>query len=206
MLAIKTACLFVAVKKHRFLDVDSARLRVVLCILDPNPIQVANDAARIAPPVGQTNVYVEIMACSFCKNTIEVFKRALVPFFRPPAKWLQSESVVEGNAGRCVVTHPAFTKRPNAQHSGFARSDCTNSVGSHGPLVVAIGDSGVGACKSKRPAVNYKLSATRRDESCSCASRVSAVPDALNDKENRRAHCKCERGTLNVFPAHEIKR
>src|SRR5262249_16955156 len=77
VLVIKSASSLVRVKLHRLFFVDAERLLVVICAFNARPAQVLRDAARIAPPVNETQLHADILARGFGDHLIEKNKLSL---------------------------------------------------------------------------------------------------------------------------------
>src|SRR6266481_4500196 len=113
VLAIKTTSSLIGIKQHRRFFVDAERIFVVIGALDTGPTQVLRDAARVAPPVRQTELHAEAVTRGFGYNPIEKNELIFIPDIRLETKIVGARPVVK-IADRLNVIWPAFARRPNA--------------------------------------------------------------------------------------------
>src|SRR6266550_5587159 len=109
---IKPPRRLVRVKEHRLLVVDSERVFVVVRAMDTGPPQILSDAARVAPPVSQTQLHAQSVMRGFRDRAIQKHKLSLVPLVGFTAK----PAIPPPVACRLNVFRATFTRSPNTDH------------------------------------------------------------------------------------------
>src|SRR6266852_1727023 len=113
VLAIKAAGSLVRIKQHRLFFVYAVRIFVVIGADDAGPAEVLRHAARVAPPVCQTELHAQSVTLGFGDDTVEKDKLLFVPFARLETKIMCARPIVKV-ADRLNVIRSAFTCGPNA--------------------------------------------------------------------------------------------
>src|ERR1044071_7760000 len=111
MLAIEPSRFRVGIKEDRLLVVDAKLVTVIGSIVDSGPAQVLRHAARIAPPVSQTQLHVDVVLRSLGDHFVEVHEHLFIPLSGRESKVMISRPVFEIRY-RLNVVWTTFTGTP----------------------------------------------------------------------------------------------
>ncbi len=185
MLAVQPARRLIRVKEHRALDIDTGRRLVVVGVFDSRPAQILRDAARVTPPVCQTQLHAQIVARCFRDGAIEFDKSVFIPLVRCLAKEKGARPVVE-IADRFDVVGSTFAKGPNAHDFDAHTRRLAHRLRHVRAILIAIHHGYVRTGKTKRPAVNHESPSANLHESR--ARRWLPANQFGSEQENGRAY------------------